>query len=502
MKLSLQRSIMLLAAISSLTICALSAFAQGKNPVTSPLSGLFLPQEGTAKHEGSWDRSGGNGDMRGVAPGETLTLLDYKGAGIIRRFWVTIAPRSEKNIHRQAILRMYWDDEKTPSVEVPIGDFFGVGFGEQKDYISMPLNETSGGYNCYWPMPFHKTARWTLTNMSKVRIDAFYYNIDFTAYKSLAKDVKLFHAQWRRENPTKRGKNYTILEATGDGHYVGTALFMQGRKKGSLGFLEGDENVYIDGETKPSIIGTGTEDYFSSGWYYDRGPYSAPYHGLTLKDEENSRISTYRWHIEDAMPFHKSIKFTIEHGSENDTSADYSSVAYWYQSEPHAAFPLFPTDPAKLLPWSPPPPLHLPNAIEGESLIPQAKASTGSVTAQDMGSYDGEWSNNKQLFWQPAGPDATLTLNIPIETAGRYNVTAYLTRASDYGKIIVSLNGVEFNAELDLYAKNVEPTGPMPIGELKIPAGNNTVVIKISGKNPDSKGYLVGIDAVTLEPIK
>src|SRR5579862_4350727 len=135
------------ALVVAASLAARPAYAQEGNPAAvlgSPLAGLALPHEGTPKHEGSWDRSGGNGDDRYVKPGETLTLLDFKGAGIIHRFWVTIAPRSDMQIHRQAILRMYWDDEPTPSVEVPIGDFFGVGFGEQKDYISLPLNETSG----------------------------------------------------------------------------------------------------------------------------------------------------------------------------------------------------------------------------------------------------------------------------------------------------------------------------------------------------------------------
>ncbi|HEY3284479.1 MAG TPA: glycoside hydrolase family 172 protein, partial [Armatimonadota bacterium] len=320
-----------------LALCCSLATAQGANPAAgmgSPLAGLALPHAGVTRHEGSWDRSGGNGDARGVRPGETLTLLDYKGAGVIRRFWVTIAPRAEKSIHSHAILRMYWDGETTPSVEAPIGDFFGVGLGEQRDFISLPLTETSGGYNCYWPMPFHKSARWTLTNLSNKRIDAFYYNIDFTGYDKLAKDLRHFHAQWNHENPTNPSKNYTILEAKGEGHFVGTALFMEGP---NMGFLEGDEMVYVDGETKPSVIGTGTEDYFSSGWYFDRGLYSAPYHGVTLKEEGGgkARVCAYRWHIEDAMPFHKSIKFTIEHGHANEYKADYSSVAYWYQSEPH-----------------------------------------------------------------------------------------------------------------------------------------------------------------------
>ena len=492
-----------LAATLALLAAPISVIAQGRNPAAllgSPLAGLMLPHDGVAKHEGSWDRSGGNGDARAVDPGQTITLLDYKGAGIIRRFWVTIAPRSEMTIHRQAILRMYWDDEPTPSVEVPIGDFFGVGFGEQHDYISLPLNETSGGYNCYWPMPFHKSAKWTLTNLSKRRIDAFYYNIDFTAYKSLPKDLRHFHAQWRRENPTTKGKNYTILEATGQGHYVGTALFMQNRKGHGLGFLEGDEMIYIDGETTPSINGTGTEDYFSSGWYFDRGPYSAPYHGCIIKDDQHGRISAYRWHIEDAIPFHKSIRVTIEHGNQNDTEADYSSVAYWYQSEPHAPFPPLPANPADLLPFVPPPPFKIQGAIEGESLVSTAKATAGNVATQDMGSFDGEWSGESQLWWTGAKPGDELTLVLPASTAGTYELVGYFTKAKDYGRIQLLYDGQPIGPEADLYNPDVVPSGPVSLGRIAVKAGNNLIVVKIVGKNAQSVGTLVGIDAFVLKP--
>jgi hypothetical protein len=300
-------------------------------------------------HAGSWDRNNRNGDSRPVNPGQTLTLLDYHGAGIIRRFWCTIAPRAEVHIHRQAILRMYWDDDQYPSVEVPIGDFFGVGFGQQVDFISLPLNETSGGYNCYWPMPFHKSARWTLTNLSPVRLDNFYFNIDFTAYDSMPEDQLHFHAQWHRENPTTPGQNYTILDTTGRGQFVGTALFMQGMNGRNLGFLEGNEMIYFNGEATASLIGTGTEDYFSSGWYFDRGPYSAPYHGLVIKNEQRAQVSAYRWHIEDAMPYSQSIKVTIQHGDRNRVAADYSSVAYFYQAGAALPPPSLPQNPDDLL---------------------------------------------------------------------------------------------------------------------------------------------------------
>lgn len=337
-------------------------------PAFSPLASLPIPHPGTAMHEGSWDRTGGNHDCRSLGPGQTLTLFDQDGAGVVRRFWVTIGPRNVQTL-RQVILRMYWDNETNPSVECPIGDFFGLAFGKTADYISAPLEVTSGGLNCYWPMPFHKHARWTVENRSNVHIGAFYYNIDYTTYKSLPKDMMEFHACWRRENPTDPHHNYTILEAQGDGVYNGVVLSMQGlnMKKNKLAFLEGDEMIYVDQpnpnpptpahwhhpEAVPQINGTGTEDFFSSGWYFNTGPYSAPYHGCIMKDEKNSRVAAYRWQIEDAVPFHKNIRVTIEHGDRDSVQADYSSVAYFYQNGPHEPYPPLPTNAADLLPSQP-----------------------------------------------------------------------------------------------------------------------------------------------------
>jgi hypothetical protein len=502
--------------------CVLPAAAQGRNPSLGlgQLGELAREKDGTPKHEGSWDRKGGNADMRRVEPGQTLTLLDYKGAGMVRRFWVTIAPRSEMTIHRQAILRMYWDGEDTPSVECPIGDFFGVGFGEQVDYISLPLNETSGGYNCYWPMPFHKSARWTLTNMSKKVIDAFYYNIDFTAYDKLPKDLLHFHAQWRRENPTKKGENYTILEAQGKGHFVGTALYMQNRRGKGLGFLEGDEMIYVDGQTAPPAVpgaknnagppgpdashpvinGTGTEDYFSSGWYFDRGVYSAPYHGVNIKDTVRGRISTYRWHIEDAMPFKKSIKVTIEHGHANDHEADYSSVAYYYQAEPHMAPPPFPTDPAALLPFTPPPPFKVEGAIEGESLLRGAKATSGPLENQDMSVFSGRWSGEDQLWWRPESANQFLTLNLPSPAEGDYELIGYFTKAKDYGTIQVLQGENTVGPVVNLYDPEVVPSGAVSLGRVHLHSGANQIRIRVVGKDQRSQGYLVGLDAFVLKP--
>ncbi len=333
------------------------------------LSGLPLERTGTAMHAGSWDRQGHNNDCRTIAPGQTLVLLNYKGAGIIRRFWCTFPGNTQ--VRCQLILRMYWDGEKHPSVRVPLGAFFGVGFGQQVDYKSAPLEETSGGYNCWWPMPFHKSAYWTITNETTKPVNGFYWNIDFAAHKQVSSQMLEFHALWRQENPVPPGKNYVILGTTGRGQYVGTALFMQNLQDRSFEFLEGNEMVYVDGRKKenyyqgigppkpgqfmPAIEGTGTEDYFCSGWYFDHGTYSSPYHGCLIRNSKMGRIGAYRWHIADAIPFKKSIRFTIQVGPQDNIRAAYASVAYWYQTQPHPVYPKLPP-PAELLPVDPPPP--------------------------------------------------------------------------------------------------------------------------------------------------
>lgn len=333
--------------VAFLLACGLPGpvFAQARSErlPSGVLGNLIWPRDDSRiAHFSSHDRTGGNADFVAIAPGQTYTLVDYKGAGVVRRWWLTIAPRNNVEIQRGLIVRCYWDGEKEPSVEVPVSDFFGMGFGLWKQYVSLPLSMTSGGYNSYWPMPFRKSARIVVENTSDVPIKRFYYNIDIETRDRMPDDVLYFHAQFRR-TVTRRGVPVTILETTGRGHYVGTLLSMQPLHGHSLGYLEGDERITVDGEDVPGIIGTGTEDYFSSGWYFDTGEYSAPYHGVTIKDERNGRINAYRWHIEDPIPFHKSFRFVIEHGGTNDMpGVVYSSVAYWYQTHPHPPFPPLP----------------------------------------------------------------------------------------------------------------------------------------------------------------
>ena len=498
---SLTRSVRVLAA--ALAGLALNpAMATAQHSASGALDALVLPRSSRLAHYSSLDPQGRNDDFRRIAPGETITLVDHAGAGIVRRWWITIAPRNNVALQRQLIVRCYWDDETSPSVEVPVSDFFGVGFGQWRDYISAPSNMTSGGYNSYWPMPFRRRARITVENRSKEVADRFYYNVDVETYPQPPDSLLYFHAQFRRAL-TRPGQPVVVLDATGRGHYAGTVLSMQPRRGRTMWYLEGNERVFIDGETTPSIIGTGTEDYFSSGWYFDTGPYSAPYHGATIKDSLSGRVSAYRWHIEDPIPFTRSLRFTIEHGGTNDTrNVDYTSVAVWYQNHPHAPFPDLPAD---VMPLVTDAPLRIPGMIEAESLIGSARITAGEVRVQDMGGFEPDstrWGGGTQLWWVLSRAGARLTLQLPAPAAGTYELVGYFTRAQDYGDVRLTVNGRALSPIVRGYSPTVEPTGPISFGRMPLRGGANELTLEIVGKDARaqgySDGYLVGIDGFIL----
>jgi len=328
------------------------------------LSSLPQAKDYVQRRASSYDRSGGNGDARAIAPGETLTLLDDAGPGLISHVWVTIAS-DDANHLKALVLRMYWDGEATPSVEAPIGDFFGLGLGDYHLYQSLALAVGSDkALNCFLPMPFQKHARITVTNEGAIRTDAFYFNIDYRAYaKVLPADLLYFHAQYRQAAPGQgwtnqwnsngdrivndkknlNGEgNYVWLEATGRGHFVGVTMSVLQNQDGWWG--EGDDMFFVDGEKLPSINGTGSEDYFLGAWDFGGHPFAYGLFGAPVVGQEvaGGRSSVYRFHLDSPIPFTKSLRATIEHGHANVRSDNYFSVAYWYQTEPHAAFPALP----------------------------------------------------------------------------------------------------------------------------------------------------------------
>jgi hypothetical protein len=336
----------------------------------SPLAGLPLLRDATSRRASSWDRSGGNDDRLHIQPGEEAVLAEIAGSGVIRHIWVTIAS-DEPDVLRKVVLRAWWDGEGSPSVAVPIGDFFGVGHAQTRNYSALPLQmspEDGKGFNCWFPMPFRSRARITATSECSEHEVRFYYYVDYELLEAVPEDAGYFHAQWRRENPTEgiadaglpndeyefggtnlAGEgNYTILEATGRGHYVGCNLNVHNLRETEQWnwYGEGDDMIFVDGEAfPPSLHGTGTEDYFNTAWSPTQA-YSAPYHGITMPGGANwsGKISLYRFHIEDPVHFRRSIRVSIEHGHANRRSDDVSSTAYWYQAEPHAPFGLLPAD--------------------------------------------------------------------------------------------------------------------------------------------------------------
>ena len=459
------------------------------------LGDLYRAHEGGLIQYSSTDPTGGNADWRPIAPGETLLLVDHKGAGVVRRWWITINPQNNVEVLRHLIVRCYWDGEHSPSVEVPVGDFFGMGFGEWKDFISIPISMTSGGFNTYWPMPFHQAARITVENTGNVQVTNFYYNVGIRTYDQLPEDALYFHAQYRQTR-TRTGLPVTILETTGRGHYVGTLLSTIPETGKNFSYLEGDERIFVDGEAEPGIVGTGTEDYFSSGWYYLTGEYSAPFHGATIKDEKHGRINSYRWHIEDPIPFKENFLFQMEHGGTNDVPGiEYSSVAFWYQTHPHPPFPDLPEHLVPLSNVSRP-------SIEAESLLKLVQATGGTVQTQEMKEFKGSWSGDAQLWWVEAKPGNRLSLPLEVSKAGTYELIGFFTRAQDYGIIRLFVNGQPQGPLVDGYGPNVEPTGPISFGRVELRGGTNELTVELLGKDARSagyaEGYLVGIDGFLL----
>ncbi len=317
-----------------------------------------------SRRSSSWDRSGGNGDAVPVEPGQSATVLEVSGAGVITHIWFTIAtpdPHHLKNL----VLRAWWDGEASPSVETPIGDFFGLGLGEYFTFQSELIAVASvKALNAYFKMPFANGARMTVTNDGPVKTDALYFAIDYVELAKLPEDLGRFHAQYRQAAPCKGvsndwtsngdasangiknldGKdNYVFFEATGHGHFIGVTHAVLQNQEGWFG--EGDDMIFIDGDKLPTINGTGTEDYYNGAWDFHSEPFAYAHNGapfITGGERIGSRYCLYRWHTESPIAFEKSIRVTMEHGHGNCRSDDFYSVGFWYQAEPHAAFPAMP----------------------------------------------------------------------------------------------------------------------------------------------------------------
>jgi len=294
-----------------------------------------------------------------IKPGEVFTMAEIDGSGAIQQIWMTPTEH-----WRYSILRIYWDDEKEPSVEVPVGDFFAAGWQQYKQISSLAVCVNPGSaFNCYWPMPFKKKAKITMENIG-VKTMTLFYQVNYTLTE-VADDAAYFHAQFRRTNPVEYKDVYTIVDdIKGKGHFVGTYMAWQTNNTGWWG--EGEIKFFMDGDKKfPTICGTGTEDYFCGSYGFagdlpDGGKgyidYTTPYAGFHVVEPDDNllyksqtRFGMYRWHISDPVRFDKDLKVTMQalgwrsEGRYLPLKDDIASVAFWYQQEPHNPFPELPS---------------------------------------------------------------------------------------------------------------------------------------------------------------
>jgi hypothetical protein len=289
-----------------------------------------------------------------INPGESITIAEISGSGAIQHIWMT--PTGNWNF---SILRFYWDDEATPSVESPIGPFFGMAWGEYASLNSMAITVNPGSaFNSYWKMPFRKKCKITIQNLDDKPMN-LYYQVDYVLTE-ISNDEAYFHAQYRRSNQ-QTGSIFSILDGIkGQGQYVGTFLGVGVKNNGWWG--EGEIKFYMDGDKDfATIVGTGTEDYFCGSYNFENKktkqyePFSTLYAGFhqVIKPDglyiSQQRFGMYRWHIVDPIRFARDLKITIQDlgwrsGSRYFAqSSDLISVAYWYQREPHGTFPKLPS---------------------------------------------------------------------------------------------------------------------------------------------------------------
>jgi hypothetical protein len=330
----------------------------------------FIPNYARAQNhkslrQSSYDRTGGNRDSWTVPAGGVQEVFNATGPGVISHIWFTIAARSGNHL-KEMVLRAYWDGKSKPSIETPIGDFFGLNLSSYQIYESAYLACSPGkSLNCYFAMPFASSARITVTNEGKQEVGALYSNIDYMTVPRLPADAMYFHAQYRQAAPcvpTTGGApkinvdgrfNYVFTETHGRGHLMGCTLGVLQNADGWWG--EGDDMIFVDDEAKPVINGTGSEDYFLGSWDFGgrdgAQPFAHRMYGAPLiaaPERTGGRYCCYRWHGDNPVTFEKYLKYTIEHGHANDRGDNFFSVAYWYQSEPYTDFPALPSLEARI----------------------------------------------------------------------------------------------------------------------------------------------------------
>ncbi len=488
--------------------------AQG--PTIAPFDPLeFARVKDFAPHRSSSNNPDprSNDDSKRPIPGQTVVLADLKGPGFVSHIWLTIAA-NEYGWPRLLRLRVYYDGSPVPSVDAPVGDFFGVGHGLERPLNSLMVRDSSSGRsrNSYWPMPFRQSCKITITNEGRRRVSNLYYHVDWEKLPTLPADIAYFHARYRQALPAAMGKPVEILKVDGRGHYVGTVLSAVQNQAGWFG--EGDDLFYIDGKKQPDIEGTGTEDYANDAWSFrvTEGPYA----GVTVADgtDVGARMTAYRWHIADPIPFKTSLRFDIEHagwtfGADGSVRSAFeerpdlfSTVAFWYHLGIARDQPEPPYGSARL-------PQGNAQQIEAEGLFDRVKTSGGKAVIEK----EVFWSKDLLAFKATSiGARIDVPLDVPAD--GYYEVIAQMGMSPDYGVYSTLIDDKPTGASVDLTQEAGANTGAAGIidsyytetfvGEdrmlawRKLTKGEHTVSFVCTGKNALATGYNLGIDALVL----
>lgn len=469
--------------------------------------GMAIPNPGEPKPAASARAADNLGQGWKVRPfirinaGETGVLMDVKGSGIIQHIWLV------EGLNQGMVIRFYWDGEQTPSIEAPAPDFFAVGHGRFAQVNSLPIVvNPANALNCFWPMPFRTQARITLSNETDKDVELIAYQITYVETEVPA-EAGAFHAQYRRASTRERNP-YTILDGVkGQGRYVGTFLAWTQMEKGWFG--EGEIKFYMDGDQQfPTICGTGTEDYFLGSYGFPK-PFTTAYSGTVLSasdaGEPPNFWSLYRWHVQDPINFEQDLRVTIQalgwgaDGKYKKLADDIGSVAYWYQTEPHAPFPKLPPL-AERLRQPERPQLSLSGAQECERLEVVRKSQDTPVEVQNLQGIGNGWSCDAHLFVRATKPGEYVELRVPVKVPQPRRVTLHATRASDYGTLRFSLNGKSVAQVFDGFADHPVPSGPINLGVHEPIEGNITLRAEVVGTNPGSTGarYYFGLDAIVL----
>jgi hypothetical protein len=375
--------------------------------------------------------------MDWLMPGESVNMPVLEGPGVVTHIWFTSHSGWVGELH-SLTLRIYYDGDKEPGVEVPVGDFFAVGHGKPAVVNSIPVQVSpTGSLTCYWRMPFRKQARIVVTNDNPDRSTGLYWQVDWVQLDGLPAETPYFYARYRQEYPAAAGRDYLLADLKGSGYYVGTVMSVTLGQDGWFG--EGDDFFYIDGEQVPSLQGTGSEDYFNDAWGYRvrTSPWFGQprWQGYTAGDCG----VCYRWHLPDPVYFSKSLKVAIEHRGNLDTSEDgfylerpdfFSSVAYWYQpGKPRTTFPPLPAWHERRVPW------------QQHHLVKTYRYAETSGKAKVKVQTQGFFGARPVLAWPNEEPGAMLTLPFRLPKEGRFAIRLTAANGPGNGKYDVEIDG-------------------------------------------------------------